>query len=75
LGGRNEDRETITAAGVTPSSVINLKLAPALDTDENDPEMLDFVTLVAIPGTGTFDVVASFSQKQSGIIKLQYQVG
>jgi hypothetical protein len=49
-------------------------LAPALDTDENDPEMLDFVTLVAIPGTGTFDVVASFSQKQSGIIKLQYQV-
>lgn len=72
--GRWEHRETIAAVGVTASNVINLKLAPALDTDENDPEMLDFVTLVAIPGTDSFDVLATFSQLQSGIIKLQYQV-
>lgn len=74
LGGRFEDRETITAAGVTPSSVINIKLAPALDTDENDPEMIDLESLVAIPGTGQFEIIATFGSPHSGLIKLQYQV-
>lgn len=74
LGGRREYRETITLAGVTASNSIAIKLAPALDTDENDPEMLDVVTLVAIPGTGTFDALITFDHPHSGVIKLQYQV-
>jgi hypothetical protein len=74
LRGRNEHRETITAASVTPSSIISIQLAPHLDTDENDLEMLDLATLAAVPGTGSFDVVATFHGPQSGVIKLNYQV-
>lgn len=72
--GRNEHRQTITAASVTPSSIISIQLAPHLDTDENDLEMLDLATLAAVPGTGSFDVVATFHGPQSGVIKLNYQV-
>lgn len=71
---RFEHRQTITDAGVTSTSIIQLKLAPALDSDENDPEMLDLVTLVGIPATGSFDALMSFSDPQQGPIKLQYQV-
>ena len=74
LRGRNEHRQTITAASVTPSSIISIQLAPHLDTDENDLEMLDLATLAAVPGTGSFDVVATFHGPQSGVIKLNYQV-
>lgn len=74
LGGRLEHRETVTAAGVTTGSFITVRLAPALDTDENDPELLDVHTLIAVPGTGSFDVIATFDTRQSGAIKIQYEV-
>lgn len=74
LNGRREHRETIALVGVTPSSVIKTWLAPALDTDENDPELIDLVTLVAYPGTDQFDILATFSTLHSGEIKFQYEV-
>lgn len=74
LRGRMEHRETIARAGVTPSSFIKVWLAPTLDTDENDPELIDIVALVAIPATDAFDVLATFSTPHSGPIKLNYEV-
>ena len=39
--GQFEYRQTVAAAAVTPASIIALKLAPAQDADENDPELTD----------------------------------
>ena len=72
--GAFEARTTIVSAGVTTSSVILTKLAPALDTDENDPEFLSLDTLIALPGTGAFEILITFRELTSGPIKLQYQI-
>lgn len=69
-----ECRQVITDVSVFPTSVIVIALAPALDTDENDPELIDLGSLAAIPGSGSFEVVATFLSPHSGPIKLQYQV-
>lgn len=73
-GGRFEHYETILDASVTATSVINLWLSPVTDDDENCSEMLDLVSLSATPGTGSFDIVASFYAPTSGPIKLNYVV-
>jgi hypothetical protein len=72
--GRFEHRQTVAAAAVTPASIIAIKLAPAQDTDENDPELADVAALVAVPGTGSFDVVMTFPTPHSGPFNLHYQV-
>jgi hypothetical protein len=75
-GGRGafEVSAVVASVGVTTSSIILTKLAPALDTDENDPEMLSLDTLIAIPGTDQFTLLATFRELTSGIIKTHYQV-
>lgn len=72
--GRFEHYQTITDAAVSPTSVINIWLGATVNADENCPEMLDLVTLSAIPGAGNFEVTAAFSARTSGPIKLNYTV-
>jgi hypothetical protein len=72
--GAFEVSTTVASVGVTPASVILTKLAPALDTDENDPELLSLDTLIAVPGTDQFTLLATFRELTSGIIKIQYQI-
>lgn len=60
---------------MTPASIIAIKLAHTTADDENEPELLDVVTLVAIPGTDAFDALLTFPTPHSGPIKLHYQIG
>jgi hypothetical protein len=61
-------------ASVVSTSVIELKYGIYADTDENDPELLDIVTMYAKPLTGSFDVILTFNAPTSGIIKLAYRI-
>lgn len=67
-----EHTEVLAAGSVASSNKIILSLAPSLDTDENDPELLDLLTLSGEAGTGQITVKASFSEPTSGAIKLTY---
>lgn len=67
-----EHEETVTATGVTGSSLVDVWLAPAADSDENSPDMVDLVSLAATPGTGQITVLAAFSESTSGPIKIQW---
>ena len=74
--GVYEWRQTIANAGVTPTSVIQLKAAPAPEADnlEYDPEFIDITSMTALPAAGSFDVILTFRELHSGPINLQYQV-
>jgi hypothetical protein len=74
--GVYEWRQTIVNAGVTSTSVIPVKPAPANDTDylEYDPEFTEILSMTALPAAGSFDVVLTFRELHSGPINLQYQV-
>lgn len=67
-----EHSETLAVAGIAPTNKMFLSLAPALDADENCPEMLDMVTLSAEPLTDAVIVSATFSQPTRGAIKLNW---
>lgn len=64
--------QTVAAAGVTASKVVLVSLAPALDTDENDPELLDVVALRATPGTDAITFGLTFNVPTVGPIKLNW---
>lgn len=70
-----EHYETVVDAAVLPTSRIAVILAGTTDEDENSNEMLDLATLAANPGTGTFDIVATFHQLTAGPVLVHYQVG
>jgi len=72
--GLLEHSQVVALSGVTSSSRVQLSLAPHLDDDENSHEMLDVVSLTAIPSTDQFEVYAAFSQPTSGPVKLNYMV-
>jgi len=69
---RVEWEETVTATGVTGTSRIMLSLAPALDSDENDPSFLDVMNMSAAPGTGQMTVSMAFRVPAAGPIKLNW---
>jgi hypothetical protein len=69
---RLEWEETVTATGVTGSSRIMACLAPALDTDENDPAMLSVTSLSASPGTDQITITMTFTVPARGAIKLNW---
>lgn len=69
-----EWRETVAKAGILPADAIGLFLAPALDTDENDPELLDLLTMSASAGTDRITINMTFLQPTSGPIKLIWKV-
>jgi hypothetical protein len=72
VGGVLEHAETVTATGVTASSVVMLTLAPGTDADENDPELLDVLAYAALPLTNQIEITASFATRTSGPIKFNW---
>ena len=66
--------ENVVAAGVTALNKIAAFLAPAADSDENEPEMLDLVALSAKAGAGNITFALSFSAPTSGPVKLLWKV-
>ncbi len=71
-GGRFEHVETIPATGVTAASRVYLALAPADDTDENSPELLDLVALSGAAATDAIAITATFREPTSGLVKLYW---
>lgn len=67
-----EWRETVTATGVVPADVVTLSVAPHLDADENDAEMLDIMAASALAGTDQITVTLAFATPTSGAIKLNW---
>lgn len=70
--GALEHTQTVSAPGVTPSSHILVSLAPAQDTDENDPELLDVTSLWAAPGTDQITIGVTFAVPASGPILINW---
>lgn len=64
--------ETVAAVGVTPASVVLVGLSPAVDADDNDPELLDVVALWATPGTDQITFGLTFSTPAVGPVKLNW---
>lgn len=64
--------QTVAAVGVTPANTIMVSLAPSLVTDENDPELLDCVSLWGTPGTDTITFGLTFSIPSVGPVKLNW---
>ncbi len=69
---RMELSETVAATGVTGSSVVLLSIAPHADSDENDAEMLDILSMSAAPGTDQITVKMAFAAPTAGAIKLNW---
>lgn len=72
--GRYEHRETVVDVDVTGSSTIMVAIGAHADTDENEPDLLSVLSLAAVPGSGSFDVLITFSERHSGPINLLYTV-
>jgi Collagen triple helix repeat (20 copies) len=70
--GLYEWSETVAAASVTAASRIQLGLAPALDGDENDPELIDLGALSASALTNQILISATFATPTSGAVKLNW---
>ena len=70
--GRLEWAETFTAAGVLPASRIVLSLAGEPDSAENDPELLDVLSLWGAPGTGEITIGATFGANVSGPVTVNW---
>lgn len=66
--------ETVAAVGVAPGSIVAVSLANALDSDWNDPELLDADALWCIPGTDTLQIGATFTVPAVGPIKINWKV-
>lgn len=65
--------QTITAEGVAPTDTLSVMLAPALDANENVPEMLSLTSLSALAGTGEFTLTLEFAERSSGPINILWR--
>jgi hypothetical protein len=68
--GVREWRESVSAPGVTSASRVQLGLAPAADTQENDPELLFPIALWARPAAGSLQIGAAFAHPVAGAVTL-----
>lgn len=64
--------ETVAAIGVTPASRVMVGLAPANDTDENDPLWLSATQMAASAGTDEITISMAFATKEHGPINLHW---
>ncbi len=64
--------ETVTATGVVPADVVIVAIAPHLDSDENDAEMLDLMAMSAVAGTDQNTVTMAFAVPVAGAIKINW---
>jgi len=70
-----EHTQTITDATVVGTDKIMVSLAATVDSDENAGETVPLESLYAVAGTGSIEVRASFRERISGPIKIQYIKG
>jgi hypothetical protein len=73
--GRLEHIASVADVDITSGSKIQVSLAGGLNSDENDPELLDVLSLAAVPSTGTMNVIMAFGTRTSGPIKINYSIG
>jgi hypothetical protein len=66
------DTEVIAAIGVTAGKRVFLSLGEHLDTDENDPELLDLSSLSGVAGLDQIAVKSVFMTPTSGPVKLNW---
>ncbi len=72
--GAYEYSQAVTDASLTGAEQLMVWLAPAADdSDENDPEMIDLVTLVADAAAGSVTFTITFSEITSGDIRVLYR--
>lgn len=71
-GAQYEHEQVVTATGVTPSSRILVSLAPMDDQQENAGDMLDILSMAAVPGTDALTVLMSFGQPTTGPIPINW---
>ena len=72
--GAIEVSQTVAAVGVTGSSRVFASLGAMADSAENDAEMLDVLSLAAVPGTDTITFEMAFASPQSGAIPINWSV-
>jgi len=70
--GRLEWVQTFAAVGVLPTSRIVLSLAGEADSAENDPELLDVLSLWGTPATGEITIGATFGAQVSGPVTVNW---
>ena len=68
--GVREWRESVAAPGVTPASRVQLGLAPAEDSQENDPELLFPIAMWARPAKDSLQIGAAFAHPVAGAVNL-----
>jgi hypothetical protein len=66
------DTEVVAAVGVTAGKRVFLSLGEHLDTDENDPELLDLSSLSGVAGLDQITVKSVFMTPTSGPVKLNW---
>jgi hypothetical protein len=64
--------QSVSASGVLPASRVFLMLAPGSDADENDPELIDLLSLSGTAETDSILVNASFAAPVSGPLNLNW---
>lgn len=72
--GVTEFEATVTDAGVTGASVIELRIAATGAADENEPEFTWATAMIARPASGSFALSLSFAERHSGPLNLQYRI-
>jgi hypothetical protein len=65
---------TVVDAGVSPTSKIMLSMAPGPDTNTTTDDDIDMYIMHAIPGTGSFEIRASFQTPYGGPLTFNYMV-
>jgi len=69
---RYEWIESVAALGVSPSDTIIPTLAPSLDADENDPELLTITSLAARAETDAIRFTITSPEPMAGPIKINW---
>jgi hypothetical protein len=69
-----EVSQTVAAVGVTGSSRVFASLGAMADSAENDAEMLDVLSLAAVPGADVITFDMAFASPQSGAIPINWSV-
>ncbi len=64
--------QTFSATGVTSSMHVDVRLAGVGSTEENEPELLDLVSLWAVPSTDSIEVGVTFSTLTSGPVLVNW---
>lgn len=72
--GQLEWTETVAAIGVIATNIILCQLAPGSDADQNTADMIDLVTLAAVPALDTITFTLTLDTPLSGPVLINWKV-